>query len=75
MPIFRHHYFAHFEKGKEIQTGKMLGFFSEIVIHTPVRLNEKGFLFPAKMACGLNFPYLEVNGVQIFITTATANFF
>ena len=49
MPIFQHHYFAHFGKDREISTAKIhVFFFSEILTPTTVGLIEKGLSFTRK---------------------------
>ena len=57
MHIFQHHYFAHFERGKERD------FKPEVLTGTIVCLIEKGLLFPRKMVCEWNLPYFQVNGI------------
>ena len=64
MSIFRRHYFALFEKGKEISNWKIDAFFSEILTYkTALGLIEIGLLFQEMLVCGWNLSYLEVNGI------------
>ena len=64
IPIFRHHYFAHYEKDEQISNWRIV-IFSEILTRTTVNLIEKGLLllFPGKVVHGWNLLYLKFNGL------------
>ena len=51
------------KKVKRFETGKT-DVILEILAHTTVGLIDKGLLFPRKMFCGWDLPYLEVNRID-----------